>query len=38
MIKDFSISYVTHGTLNEKKSNAVLMVTALGGKPTASIS
>jgi len=30
-IKDFSISYVTHGTLNEKKSNAVLMVTALGG-------
>ena len=31
MIKDFSISYVTHGTLNEKKSNAILMVTALGG-------
>lgn len=30
-IKDFSISYVTHGTLNAKKSNAVLMVTALGG-------
>jgi homoserine O-acetyltransferase len=30
-IKDFSISYVTHGRLNEKKSNAVLMVTALGG-------
>src|SRR5689334_23106422 len=30
-IKDFSISYVTHGKLNEKKSNAVLMVTALGG-------
>ncbi|MGA8899775.1 alpha/beta fold hydrolase [Bradyrhizobium sp.] len=30
-IKDFSISYVTHGTLNEKKSNAILMVTALGG-------
>ena len=31
LIRDFSISYVTHGTLNEKKSNAVLMVTALGG-------
>src|ERR1700728_3086455 len=30
-IKDFSISYVTHGTLNEKKSNAILMVTAIGG-------
>src|SRR4051812_24581903 len=30
-IRDFSISYVTHGKLNEKKSNAVLMVTALGG-------
>jgi homoserine O-acetyltransferase/O-succinyltransferase len=30
-IKDFCISYVTHGTLNEKKSNAVLMVTAIGG-------
>jgi len=30
-IRDFSISYVTHGRLNEKKSNAVLMVTALGG-------
>ncbi|HLJ00983.1 MAG TPA: alpha/beta fold hydrolase [Bradyrhizobium sp.] len=30
-IKDFSISYVTHGKLNENKSNAVLMVTALGG-------
>jgi len=30
-IKDFSISYVTHGSLNEKKSNAILMVTALGG-------
>src|SRR5579863_6698925 len=28
-IKDFSISYVTHGKLNEKKSNAVLMVTAI---------
>jgi homoserine O-acetyltransferase len=31
VIKDFSMSYVTHGTLNEKKSNAILMVTALGG-------
>jgi homoserine O-acetyltransferase/O-succinyltransferase len=30
-IKDFAISYVTHGKLNEKKSNAILMVTALGG-------
>jgi homoserine O-acetyltransferase/O-succinyltransferase len=30
-IKDFSISYVTHGALNEKKSNAILMVTAIGG-------
>jgi homoserine O-acetyltransferase len=30
-IKDFSISYVTHGKLNENKSNAILMVTALGG-------
>jgi homoserine O-acetyltransferase len=31
VIKDFSISYVTHGTLNAAKSNAVLMVTAVGG-------
>ena len=31
VIKDFAISYVTHGTLNANKSNAVLMVTALGG-------
>lgn len=31
VIKDFAISYVTHGTLNAKKSNAVLMVTALSG-------
>ena len=30
-IKDFSISYVTHGKLNQKKSNAILMVTAVGG-------
>ena len=31
VIRDFAISYVTHGTLNEKKSNAVLMVTAISG-------
>ena len=30
-IRDFCISYVTHGTLNAGKSNAVLMVTAIGG-------
>jgi len=30
-IRDFCISYVTHGTLNADKSNAVLMVTAIGG-------
>jgi len=30
-IKDFSISYVTHGSLNANKSNAILMVTAIGG-------
>src|SRR4051794_36018143 len=30
-IRDFAISYVTHGTLNADKSNAVLMVTAIGG-------
>jgi homoserine O-acetyltransferase len=30
-IRDFSISYVTHGKLNENKSNAILMVTAIGG-------
>ena len=30
-IKDFSISYVTHGTLNANKTNAILMVTAIGG-------
>lgn len=30
-IKDFSVSYVTHGTLNADKSNAVLVVTAIGG-------
>ena len=31
VIKDFSISYVTHGKLNDAKSNAILMVTAIGG-------
>jgi homoserine O-acetyltransferase/O-succinyltransferase len=30
-IKDFTISYVTHGTLNAQKSNAILMVTAISG-------
>jgi homoserine O-acetyltransferase/O-succinyltransferase len=31
VIKDFAISYVTHGTLNARKSNAILMVTAISG-------
>jgi homoserine O-acetyltransferase/O-succinyltransferase len=31
VIKDFAISYVTHGTLNAKKSNVILMVTAISG-------
>jgi len=31
VIKDFAISYVTHGTLNTNKSNAILMVTAISG-------
>src|SRR5215831_6939516 len=31
VIKDFAISYVVHGTLNAKKSNAILMVTAISG-------
>src|SRR5712691_2168240 len=31
VIKDFAISYVTHGKLNAKKSNVVLMVTAISG-------
>ena len=30
-IKDFSLVYVTHGTLNDTKSNAVLVLTAIGG-------
>ena len=31
IISDFSIAYMTQGTLNAKKSNAVLMVTAISG-------
>src|SRR5438046_1592023 len=31
VIKDFAISYVTHGALNARKSNVILMVTALTG-------
>ena len=31
IIRDFSITYMTAGTLNAAKSNAVLMVTAIGG-------
>jgi homoserine O-acetyltransferase/O-succinyltransferase len=31
VIRDFKISYVTHGTLNAQKSNAVLMTSSLGG-------
>lgn len=31
VIKDFAISYVTHGKLNARKSNAILMVTAISG-------
>ena len=30
-IRDFSLSYVTLGTLNADKSNAILVVTAIGG-------
>jgi len=37
-IKDFSISYVTHGTLNASKSNAILMVTAWAATIIASTS
>src|SRR5947209_4944692 len=31
VIRDFAISYVTHGMLNAKQSNAILMVTAISG-------
>jgi homoserine O-acetyltransferase len=30
-IKDFNLSYVTHGTLNSDKSNAVLLMVSIGG-------
>ena len=30
-IRDFNQTYVTHGKLNSEKSNAILMVTAIGG-------
>jgi homoserine O-acetyltransferase/O-succinyltransferase len=30
-IKDFVISYVTHGKLNEKKNNAILMTSSIAG-------
>jgi homoserine O-acetyltransferase len=31
VVKDFAMSYVTHGALNAKKSNAILMVNAISG-------
>jgi homoserine O-acetyltransferase len=31
VINDFSISYVTHGNLNEKKNNAILMTSSIAG-------
>ena len=31
VIKDFAVSYVTHGTLNPTQSNAILVLTAIGG-------
>jgi homoserine O-acetyltransferase/O-succinyltransferase len=31
VIKDFAVSFVTHGTLNAAQSNAILMVTDIGG-------
>src|SRR5687767_5783768 len=30
-IKNFTISFVTHGTLNADRSNVILVVTAIGG-------
>ena len=30
-IRDFQMTYVTHGTLNAKKSNAILMTASIGG-------
>ena len=31
VIQDFAISYVTHGTLNDTKSNAILMTSSIAG-------
>jgi homoserine O-acetyltransferase/O-succinyltransferase len=31
VIRDFQMTYVTHGTLNAKKSNAILMTASIGG-------
>lgn len=31
VIRDFAISYITHGTLDAARSNAILVVTAIGG-------
>ncbi|HTK93639.1 MAG TPA: alpha/beta fold hydrolase [Verrucomicrobiae bacterium] len=31
VIKDFAVSYVTHGTLDPTQSNAILVLTAIGG-------
>ena len=31
VIQDMVVSYVTHGQLNQKKSNVILMITAIGG-------
>jgi homoserine O-acetyltransferase len=31
VIRDFAISYVTHGKLNEKKNNAILMTSSIAG-------
>lgn len=31
VVRDFSLVYVTHGTLDAAKSNAILMLTAIGG-------
>ena len=31
VIRDFAISYVTHGTLNPQKSNAILMTSSIAG-------
>ena len=31
VVKDFAISYVTHGTLNANKNNAILMTSSIAG-------